>query len=147
MSVAAFVLGARVVEKHFTLNRAMRGTDHRFSLEPVGLRKLVRDLQRTRLALGDGEKTLYASEIEPMTKMGKKIVAANDLAAGRVLHLDDLALKSPGDGLPPCELENVLGRQLVRALRADDAIALENLEPLSAATLAEDVAFAAAGGG
>ncbi len=48
MAVAAFVLGARIVEKHFTLNRAMRGTDHRFSLEPQGLRKLVRDLQRTR---------------------------------------------------------------------------------------------------
>ena len=56
MPVAAYVLGGRIVEKHFTLNRAMKGTDHRFSLEPVGLRKLVRDLQRTRLALGDGDK-------------------------------------------------------------------------------------------
>ena len=56
MPVAAYVLGGRIVEKHFTLNRAMKGTDHRFSLEPVGLRKLVRDLQRTRLALGKGDK-------------------------------------------------------------------------------------------
>lgn len=46
MAVAAYVLGARVVEKHFTLNRAMKGTDHAFSLEPVGLKKMVRDLQR-----------------------------------------------------------------------------------------------------
>jgi sialic acid synthase len=54
MPVAAYVLGARVVEKHFTLNRAMKGTDHAFSLEPVGLRKMVRDLERTAAALGDG---------------------------------------------------------------------------------------------
>jgi sialic acid synthase len=54
MAVAAYVLGARIVEKHFTLNRALKGTDHKFSLEPTGLRKMVRDLQRTRVALGDG---------------------------------------------------------------------------------------------
>ena len=55
MAVAAYVLGARIVEKHFTLNRALKGTDHRFSLEPQGLRKMVRDLRRTRVALGDGD--------------------------------------------------------------------------------------------
>jgi sialic acid synthase len=148
MAIAAFVLGARIVEKHFTLNRAMRGTDHRFSLEPQGLRKLVRDLQRTRLALGDGEKTLHVSEIEPITKMSKKIVAASDLAAGHIVRLGDIALKSPGDGLPPYELENVLGRRLVQAISIDDAIKLEHLEPLTAAaTIAEGVAFAAASGG
>ena len=54
MPVAAYMLGARIVEKHFTLNRAMKGTDHAFSLEPVGLRKMVRDLERTHKALGDG---------------------------------------------------------------------------------------------
>ena len=56
MGVAAYVLGARVIEKHFTLNRAWKGSDHAFSLEPVGMRKLVRDLQRARVALGDGLK-------------------------------------------------------------------------------------------
>ena len=54
MPVAAYMLGARIVEKHFTLNRAMKGTDHAFSLEPVGLRKMVRDLERTFKAMGDG---------------------------------------------------------------------------------------------
>ncbi len=59
MAVAAYVLGGRIVEKHFTLNRALKGTDHRFALEPQGLRKLVRDLKRTRVALGDGNKSMY----------------------------------------------------------------------------------------
>ena len=68
MAVAGYVLGARIVEKHFTLNRASRGTDHRFSLEPQGLSKMVRDLKRTRVALGDGTKHFFESEAEPATK-------------------------------------------------------------------------------
>ena len=76
MALLAMRLGARIVEKHFTLNRAMKGTDHAFSLEPVGLRKMVRDLRRGRQALGDGVKTIYEDERKPVTKMGKKLVAA-----------------------------------------------------------------------
>ncbi len=128
MAVAAYVLGARIVEKHFTLNRAMRGTDHVFSLEPPGLRKLVRDLKRTRVALGDGTKTMYPDEVAPATKMSKKIVAARDLPAGHILAEGDLALKSPGDGLPPYELERVLGRVLRHPLNEDGALTFELLE-------------------
>jgi N-acetylneuraminate synthase/sialic acid synthase len=128
MPVAAYVLGARIVEKHFTLNRAMKGTDHRFSLEPVGLRKLVRDLRRTRLALGTGDKVPHPSEAEPISKMGKKIVAARTLPAGQVLRREDLVLKSPGDGIPPYELESVIGRTLRHPLAEDAALMLEHLE-------------------
>ena len=130
MPVAAYVLGGRIVEKHFTLNRALKGTDHRFSLEPVGLRKLVRDLKRTRVALGDGTKTPHPSEADPITKMGKKIVAASTLPAGHVLRREDLALKSPGDGLPPYELDNVVGRTLRHPLSEDAAVTFEHLEEL-----------------
>ena len=125
MPVAAYMLGARIIEKHFTLNRAMRGTDHRFSLEPVGMKKLIRDLQRTRLALGDGRKKVYASEAAPALKMGKKLVAARDLPAGHVLTAADVAIKSPGDGLPPYYLDQVVGQALAQALREDDAITLD----------------------
>jgi sialic acid synthase len=129
MPVAAYVLGARIVEKHFTLNRAMKGTDHRFSLEPVGLRKLVRDLQRTRLALGTGDKVPHPSEAEPIAKMGKKIVAARMLPAGHVLTREDLALKSPADGgLPPYELDSVIGRTLRHPVPEDGALAPDDFE-------------------
>jgi N-acetylneuraminate synthase/sialic acid synthase len=129
MPVAAYVLGARVVEKHFTLNRALKGTDHAFSLEPPGLRKLVRDLQRTKVALGDGTKTMYQSEAAPITKMGKKIVAARNLDAGHVLAEEDLVFKSPGDGLPPYELDRVLGRTLRHPVAEESALTFEVLEP------------------
>jgi sialic acid synthase len=130
MSVAAYVLGARIVEKHFTLNRALKGTDHRFSLEPQGLRKMVRDLTRTRVALGDGSKTMYTSETEPIVKMAKKLVAARDLPAGHTLTADDLAMKSPGDGLPPYELDRLVGRTLRHPVREDSALTFELLEEM-----------------
>jgi sialic acid synthase len=130
MPVAAYVLGARVVEKHFTLNRAMKGTDHAFSLEPQGLKKMVRDLRRTRKALGDGSKNTYPSEAEPALKMRKKIVAARDLPAGHTLLPDDVALKSPGDGLPPFELDRILGRTLRLPVGADESLTFELMEEL-----------------
>jgi sialic acid synthase len=130
MSVAAYVLGARIVEKHFTLNRTMKGTDHVFSLEPQGLRKLVRDLRRLRVALGDGQKTMYPSEVEPARKMAKKLVAACDLPAGHTLRVEDVAAKSPGDGLPPYELERVVGRSLRHPIAADTALTFELLDEL-----------------
>jgi sialic acid synthase len=130
MAVVAYTLGGRIVEKHFTLNRAMKGTDHRFSLEPTGLRKLVRDLQRARDAMGAGDKTMYPSETEPIVKMSKKIVAARTLGAGHVLRNEDLALKSPGDGLPPYEMDRLVGRTLRHPVTADTALTFEHLEEL-----------------
>jgi sialic acid synthase len=128
MAVAAYVLGSRVVEKHFTLNRAWKGTDHPFSLEPVGMRKMVRDLERTRVALGDGTKKVHPSEASPIMKMGKKIVAARPLEAGHVLTFEDVALKSPGDGLPPYELDHVLGQTLSFPVNEDDEITFQILK-------------------
>ena len=128
MSVAAYVLGARIVEKHFTLNRALKGTDHGFSLEPQGLSKMVRDLHRTRLALGDGDKKMYPSEVSPVTKMSKKLVAARDLTSGHVLTREDVAFKSPGDGLPAYELDRVVGRTLRHPVAEDTTLTLEHFE-------------------
>ncbi|HWP02617.1 MAG TPA: N-acetylneuraminate synthase family protein [Gemmatimonadaceae bacterium] len=128
MAVAAFVLGARVIEKHFTLNHTWKGTDHAFSLEPIGLRKLVRDLRRARVALGDGDKRPLPSEEAPLLKMGKKLVACRALPAGHLLRPEDIAMKSPGDGLPPSYMDQVVGRRVVRALDVDENITLDVLE-------------------
>jgi N-acetylneuraminate synthase/sialic acid synthase len=127
MALVAYVLGARVIEKHFTLNRSSKGTDHAFSLEPEGLRKLVRDIHRTAVAMGDGVKRVYDPEVPARTKMGKKIVAARDLPRGHVLTLDDLAFKSPGDGVPPYEAPQLVGRALTRDVREDDTLNLEHV--------------------
>jgi len=127
MPIAAYMLGARIVEKHFTLNRAMKGTDHAFSLEPVGLRKLVRDLDRTFRATGDGSKKVYESERAPILKMGKSLVVARDLPAGHVLGPADVVMKSPAGGIPPYELNSVLGRATLKALHEDDFLSFDVL--------------------
>lgn len=127
MAVAAYVLGARVVEKHFTLNHTWKGTDHAFSLEPIGLKKMVRDLRRLRVAMGDGVKRVYETEISPIIKMGKKLVAAKDLPAGHSIRQEDITIKSPGDGMPPYELDKVIGRITMVELKADQDITFEVL--------------------
>ena len=119
-----------MIEKHFTLNHTWKGTDHAFSLEPIGMRKLVRDLRRVPDALGDGVKRQLASEARPLTKMGKKLVAARDLREGHVLAPEDVAAKSPADGgLPHFELDRVVGRRLRRTLSVEENIAFDDLEP------------------
>jgi sialic acid synthase len=133
MPVAAFMLGARIVEKHFTLNRAMKGTDHAFSLEPVGLRKLVRDLERTHQAMGNGVKKIYDSERAPIIKMGKSLVVARELPAGHTLTADDIVMKSPGGGIPPYELDRVIGRITLKPLYEDDFLSYEVLSKSDAA--------------
>lgn len=128
MSPVAYVMGAGVIEKHFTLNRAAKGTDHAFSLTPEGLHRMVRDLRRAHEALGDGVKRCYESEKAPLYKMQKKLVAARDLPAGHVLTVEDIAIKSPNDGLLAFEFDNIVGMRLTAPLKADDNILYEVLE-------------------
>ncbi|MEA2093590.1 MAG: N-acetylneuraminate synthase family protein, partial [Pseudomonadota bacterium] len=127
MAVAAYMLGARVIEKHFTLNHTWKGTDHVFSLEPTGFRKMVRDLSRLHVAIGDGAKQVYDSEVAPITKMGKKLVAAHDLPPGYTIRCNDIAIKSPGDGLHPYDMDKVVGRVTCKALKEDEDISYEVL--------------------
>jgi N-acetylneuraminate synthase/sialic acid synthase len=127
MAVAAYVLGARVIEKHFTLNHTWKGTDHALSLEPIGMQKMVRDLRRARVALGDGTKRVYPSETRAIMKMGKSLVAAARLPAGHRLSREDIAIKSPGGGVPPFELDRMLGKLLRRAVDEDESLAFEDL--------------------
>lgn len=129
MALVAYMLGARIIEKHFTLDHAWKGTDHAFSLMPDGMRRMVRDLRRVPVALGDGVKRPLAVEEKPLQKMGKKLVAARDLAAGHVLAAEDIAIKSPGDGgLPPYELDRIVGMRLLRPHREDEQLELGGLE-------------------
>jgi sialic acid synthase len=128
MGLAAYMLGARIIEKHFTLDRTWKGTDHPFSLEPPGMRRLVRDLRRARIALGDGVKRCLPDEETPLKKMGKSVVAARPIAAGVVLGPDDLAVKSPGSGLPPYWIDTLLGKKTLRPLAEDEPLALDALE-------------------
>ncbi len=128
MAVAGYMLGARVVEKHFTLNRANKGTDHAFSLEPVGLTKMVRDLRRLKIALGDGNKAMFPSEEAPITKMGKSLVANSDLPTGHILSEEDIGMKSPGGGIAPYEIDKIVGKELIEEVLEDQQFSFSILK-------------------
>ncbi len=121
----AYQLGARVFEKHFTLNHAWKGTDHAFSLEPEGLRKQVRDLERISDMLGDGQKIVHDYEMPARRKMGKSLYAARPLPAGYRLTENDIVIKSPGGFLPPYQIQNVIGQVLVVAVDAEAPLGFE----------------------
>ncbi|MBM3203857.1 N-acetylneuraminate synthase, partial [Candidatus Woesearchaeota archaeon] len=133
MPLVGYMLGARVFEKHFTLNRTWKGTDQAFSLEPAGLRRVVRDLDRTRIALGDGVKTPYKSETGPLNKMVKRVVATRDLKNGHALEARDLAYRIPTGAkitpqtLRPFEAEHIIGRTLSRDIGFEDPITRDDL--------------------
>jgi len=128
MPVVAYMLGSRVFEKHFTLNRTWKGSDQAFSLEPAGLRRVVRDLERARGALGDGVKRPYESETGPLNKMVKRIVAARHLRAGTVLAADDLAFRIPAsskiapDALQPCDVDSLIGKVLKQDIAPEELV-------------------------
>ena len=131
MALVAYMLGARVIEKHFTLDHALKGRDHAFSLMPEGMRRLVRDLHRVPAALGDPTKRPLPIEADPLEKMGKKLVAARELELGHVLTAADLAIKSPADGgLPPYELDRLVGRRLRRPIACEDFVTFDDVEPI-----------------
>jgi sialic acid synthase len=139
MAPVAFMLGARAFEKHFTLNHAWKGTDHAYSLMPDGMRRFVRDLHRVPAALGDSVKRRLPSEERPLHKMGKKLVAARELPEGHVLSEGDLVAKSPADGgLPPYELDRLLGGRLLRPLALEEDVRLEDVELAEAPVVARE---------
>ena len=123
----AYMLGARIFEKHFTLDRSSKGTDHPFSLEPRGLNMLMRNLNRINLMLGSNEKKVLESEKKPIFKMAKSIVTNKSLIKGHKLTLEDLTIKSPGGGLPPFKMESLIGKILKRSFEAEEILLAEDL--------------------
>ena len=124
VAVAAVARGARIVEKHFTLDCNLPGPDHRASLEPKQLAELVAAIRRTEAALGGGVKEAAAAERPNIEIARKSIVAARDIAAGELLTEENLACKRPGGGVSPMLWDEVIGKRAKRAFAADELIEL-----------------------
>jgi N,N'-diacetyllegionaminate synthase len=129
IALAAVARGADVLEKHVTLDKTLPGPDHRASLEPAELTALVRGVRAIEAALGDGDKRPMPSELDTRAVARRSVVAARALAAGHRLARADVAIKRPGTGIAPADLDRVLGRRLARALAADELLDWGSLEP------------------
>ncbi len=122
--VAAVAMGATVIEKHFTLDRNMEGPDHRASLEPEELKRMVRSIRNVELAHGDGVKKPSEAEKKNIAIARKSIVAARDIRKGEALGEENLTAKRPGNGISPMLWEAVLGTKAVRDFSEDELIEL-----------------------
>jgi N-acetylneuraminate synthase len=127
-SVAAVAIGASVIEKHFTLDRTMEGPDHRASLEPQELRKMVRAIRNIEQAMGDGVKRPAASEESVRMVARRSLVAAKTINAGTTITPDDIAVKRPGTGISPEFSEVVINMKASRKIEKDSIITWEDLK-------------------
>ena len=124
ISIAAVALGARVIEKHFTLNRNMEGPDHKASLEPDELKAMVTAIRNVEKALGSSEKKVSASESENKNVARKSIVAAQFIANGELFTEENLSVKRPGNGISPMLWESIIGKTAMRDFQEDELIEL-----------------------
>ena len=120
--VAAVAMGARIIEKHFTLDRNLPGPDHKASLEPAELASMVSAIRNIELAIGSGEKHVSDSERPNIVVARKSIVAATDIRKGEILTEENITVKRPGNGISPMKWDSVLGTAATRDFRADELI-------------------------
>lgn len=128
VAIAAVARGAAIVEKHFTVDKTLPGPDHRASLDAAELAALVRSIRRVEAALGDGDKRPMPSEADTRRVARKSLVAARPIERGEKITAQMIAVKRPGTGIAPADLERALGRTAARALAADEVIDWTALE-------------------
>lgn len=122
--IAAVALGAEIIEKHFTLDKSMEGPDHKASLEPAELKKMIDGIRNVENAFGDGRKVPSKSEIKNMNIARKSIVAKTKILAGDIFSEDNITVKRPGNGISPMQWFNVLGQTAKRNFEEDEFISL-----------------------
>ena len=122
--VAAAVLGAQVIEKHFTLDKSLPGPDQQASLDPAEFKAMVQAVRNTEAALGSGKKRVTDSEAPNKAIARKSIVAARPIRAGEAFTAENLTTKRPGDGVSPMRWYEVLGRTAKRDFAEDEKIEL-----------------------
>lgn len=126
--IAAVALGAKVIEKHFTLDRKLPGPDHSASLEPDELKQMVKSIRNIEKALsGDGEKKLSKSESKNVSIVRKSIHLKKDLSKGHVISEEDILVLRPGDGISPMEWNNIIGNELLEDKSKFDKLSYSDL--------------------
>ncbi|HYD92905.1 MAG TPA: N-acetylneuraminate synthase family protein [Candidatus Paceibacterota bacterium] len=125
-TIVSVGMGATTVERHFTLDRTMRGSDHHMSIDPPMFKEMVDGIRRVEKLLGSLEKRIHEGELVVRNKLAKSIVAARDIQKGQRVTADDLVTKIPGSGINPVHLEGIIGRI------ADSDIPADTMLPESA---------------
>lgn len=127
ISIAAVAKGSKVVEKHFTLDRKMKGPDHSFAIEPNELKQMVQNIRDVEKAMGTGVKERTKDEQEMYEKGRRSIIAAKDISKGTKITRDMLIIKRPGFGIKPKFLDMVVGKTTKRDIKAEQWLVWEDI--------------------
>jgi N,N'-diacetyllegionaminate synthase len=127
VDLVAVSMGANIIEKHFTLDKSMRGPDHSFSIEPNNLKKLILDIRLIEKMKGSGDKKPQNSEIDAIKSIRKSLTAKMDIMEGQKISLDNVAIKRPQNGIEPKYLEQIIGKSVKRDIPIDTPINFEDL--------------------
>jgi sialic acid synthase SpsE len=127
--VAAVALGARVIEKHFTISKEMAGPDHSASLDEIELTNMISSIRNVNIALsGTGLKNPTKSELKNKIYVRKSIHIKNNLKAGKKIVNDDLIMLRPGDGISPMKVNNFIGKVTSKNLKSGSKLKLTDLK-------------------
>ncbi|MNO76210.1 N,N'-diacetyllegionaminic acid synthase [compost metagenome] len=127
-SLAAVALGAKIIEKHFTLDRNFVGPDHKASMEAKEFKQLVNSIRRVELLLGDGVKRVMPSEENTMMVARKSIFSTRKLYPGDVINQSDLTVKRPGSGLAPRYIYDFIGKVVVKEVEAEHCLSWDDVK-------------------
>lgn len=122
VDIAAVAMGATVIEKHFTLDKAMEGPDHKASLDPLELKEMITAIRNIEKALGNGFKTITKSEEPNMDYVRKSIVAKKDISKGEIFTDDNITTKRPASGISPMKWDSIIGKAANRNYSKDDLL-------------------------
>ena len=126
--IVATALGATVIEKHFTIDKSLPGPDHKASLEPDELKKMIVEIKKTEKVLGRLDKRPTESEKEIMKFVRKSIIAKKGIEKGSVINEDKIIIKRPGTGLKPSDLDKIIGKKANRRILKDEVFQLDMVE-------------------
>lgn len=120
--VAAVAMGAKIIEKHITIDRRMKGTDQKGSLGPDGVNRMVRDIRLTELSLGKDALFIEPSVESARIKLERSIATKHNMKKGDVINMNDIHLLSPGDGYKWIDKDEVIGKKLVKDIKKNEII-------------------------
>ena len=118
----AVAMGAKVIEKHFTLDKNQKGPDHKASLEPFELKDMILNIRKIESALGNGIKKPTPEEMKNINVVRKSIVAAKEIQQGETLNEDNITTKRPGNGISPMLWDEIIGTKAVKNFERDELI-------------------------
>ena len=122
--IIAVSIGAKIIEKHITLNKNLKGADHRLSLEPNEFKKMVTSIRNIEIAMGSGIKEPSEREKANMLVARKSIVASKRIVKGTIFSNENVTCKRPGEGLSPMQIDKVIGSIAIKDFNLNDYISL-----------------------